>query len=179
RISGGFSEQAAAAHGSEYWRRRAAAGGPSAGGAQSGPGAEALAALPAPVADVAGDPGGLGPDLPEAEVRRAFDDIRARELLKARRGSSVRISRRPGIRGQRLVLEDHLVSDRAPAGMRYVRGVDLLKVLEVAPRFTAVPDGWVAYNASSPAVALPDYLTALSVAFAAGLLEHDPIEPGA
>ena len=35
-----------------------------------------------------------------------------------------------------------------------------------------VPDLWSAYNAAGAPVGLPDFLTALSIAFAAGFLEH-------
>jgi hypothetical protein len=56
--------------------------------------------------------------------------------------------------------------------MRWVRGVDLGRLVEIAPRHPDVPAGWSAYNAAAPPVTLPDYLTALSTAFAAGLLAH-------
>jgi flavin-dependent dehydrogenase len=174
RVSAGFYEQAAAAHGGDYWSERAAAARRHPRGVADSASREGtLAGSRGPVSDAGGDPAGLGSELPEGEVRRAFDEIRAREALAARRGSSVRMARGPGIRGHRIVLEERLVSDRAPAGIRYIRGVDLLKLLEIVPRFPAVPDGWAAYNAAAPPVTLPDYLTALSTAFAAGFLEHE------
>jgi hypothetical protein len=51
--------------------------------------------------------------------------------------------------------------------------VDLIRLVDIAPHHRHVPDGWIAYNAGAPAVTLPDYLTALATAFAAGLLEHE------
>jgi hypothetical protein len=59
-----------------------------------------------------------------------------------------------------------------PEGLRWVRDVDLAHLLEVAPQHPDVADGWGAYNASAAPVSLPDYLTALSTAFAAGFLVH-------
>ena len=78
----------------------------------------------------------------------------------------------PGVEGHRLVMRPHLATDRVPDGLRYVRDVDLSALVEVAPRHEQVPDGWAAYNGMAPPVTLPDYLTALATAFAAGLLEH-------
>ena len=74
--------------------------------------------------------------------------------------------------GHRIVMEQRLGSALWPSGMRYVRGVDLLQLIEAAMSHDQVPEGWAAYNASGAAVTLPDYLTALSTAFAAGFLEH-------
>jgi hypothetical protein len=79
--------------------------------------------------------------------------------------------------GHRIVLDRHLASDRAPDGLRYVRNVDLRRVVEVAPLHAEVPLGWAAYNTSAPAVTLPDYLAALATAFVAGLLEHRDAPP--
>jgi hypothetical protein len=87
-------------------------------------------------------------------------------------GRSLRAVERPGIEGHRVVMRPHLASDRLPAGLRYVRDVDLSALVEVAPAHELVPDGWAAYNGIAPPVTLPDYLTALATAFAAGLLEH-------
>jgi hypothetical protein len=70
-------------------------------------------------------------------------------------------------------LQNHLATEAYPRGVRFVRGVDLEKLVEIAPRHGDVPDGWAAYNGVAPPVTLPDYLTALATAFAAGVLEHD------
>jgi len=155
-----FFEEAASAHGTPYWGRRAEAARRASRGSSRG---AALDSEPA-------DP--LEPPLPETEVRAAFDRIRAREVLRAEPGRSLRTVERPGVEGHRLVMRPHLASDRLPAGLRYVRDVDLSALVEVAPAHGQVPDGWAAYNGVAPPVSLPDYLTALATAFAAGLLEH-------
>jgi hypothetical protein len=46
-------------------------------------------------------------------------------------------------------------------------------LVATAPGHREVPDAWAAYNSASPPVTLPDYLTALATAFAAGFLQHD------
>jgi hypothetical protein len=114
------------------------------------------------------DEGGV----PSKDARAALERIRVLPSLEAVPGTSLRTVERPMVLGHRVVLAKHLASDRAPRGLRYVRDVDLEHLVEVAPLHAAVPDGWVAYNATAPPVSLPDYLAALATSFAAGLLEH-------
>lgn len=191
RASAEFFEAAARAHGSPYWTERATAaraagsGDASAGGGQAAAGnADASAARTGtnvpflPSDGPVGAPGerdpvdALGADVPEGVVRTAFEGIRARERLSARPGSTLRSFRGPAIEGHRIVLQDRLATAAWPAGIRFVHGVDLTRLVEVAPRFGDVPDGWGAYNGVAPPVTLPDYLTALATAFAIGVLEH-------
>lgn len=155
--SASFFEACAEVYGHEYWSDRAIA---------AGAAAEGMAAASEPEAHGGGD-------VPKERARDALDRIRARPDLGARRGASVRILKRAAVMGQRIALVDHLASERLPTGIRWVRNVDLARVVEVAPRHPAVPDGWEEYNAGAPPVSLPDYLAALATAFAAGLLEHD------
>jgi hypothetical protein len=56
--------------------------------------------------------------------------------------------------------------------MRFARGVDLRRLVEVAPRHDDVAELWNTYNGTAVPVSLPDFVTALSVAFAAGFLDH-------
>jgi hypothetical protein len=156
--SADFFEACALEYGHEYWTTRAEA------------------------ARVAGGRGGAAPTdlnaldgegaVPVEAAREALERIRARPSLDAVRGASVRTVERPMVAGHRVVLAEHLASDRAPMGLRYVRSVDLRHVVEVAPRHADVPEGWSAYNAGASAVTFPDYLAALATAFAAGILEH-------
>lgn len=153
-----FFEEAARVYGHPYWASRAEASRAAAG------------ARVAPTID----PDAPGEaDVPAEAVRAAYELIRARERLDARRAEQVRVLERPTVVGHRVVRERHLASRRVPRGLRWVRSVDLIRLVDVAPRYRDVPDGWSAYNVGAPAVALPDYLTALATAFAAGLLEHD------
>lgn len=119
------------------------------------------------------DPDRLDPVVAESDVRRAFEEIKARPALDARRGRSLRTRRRPAVEGHRIVLQEQLATDSVPEGLRFVRGVDLARLPEIATDHPDVPDGWAAYNGVAPPVTLPDYLTALATAFAVGILEHD------
>ena len=53
-------------------------------------------------------------------------------------------------------------------GVRYLRSVDLLAVLDIAPRHDDVGDMYAHYARSFGPVALPDFLGALSVLVAKG-----------
>ena len=156
-ISAPFFAEAAEVHGTSYWEERAEAARDAAEGDATAP---------------AHDPDRLGPSVPEEAVREAFESIKARPELSAREGRSVRRVEGPAVEGHRLVLRERLATDRVTEGLRFVRGVDLVRLVEIAPRHADVPDGWAAYNAVAPAVTLPDYLTALATAFATGILEH-------
>jgi len=114
--------------------------------------------------------------VPEASVRAAFEEIKSRPALDAVRGHSVVRQERPTIEGHRIVLREHLTSSATADGLRFVRGVDLLHLIEIAPRHDQVPDGWAAYNNVAAPVTLPDYLTALATAFAARILEFGPAD---
>lgn len=163
-ISADFFADAAEVYGSEYWIARAEAA------------RQVGATSPPPrrsASDHDVDPDRLETEVPEADVRRAFERIRALPRLEAARGSTLRTLERPAIEGYRVKLQDHLATDACPGGVRFVRGVDLRQLVEIAPRHGDVPDGWTAYNGVAPPVTLPDYLTALATAFAVGVLEHD------
>lgn len=163
-ISADFFAEAAQVYGTDYWIARAEA-------AQR---VGAMSAQPlGPDSDLDVDPDLLETEIPEADVRRAFERIKALPRLDAARGSTLRTLERPAIEGYRVKLQDHLATDACPGGVRFVRGVDLRQLVEIAPRHDDVPDGWAAYNGVAPPVTLPDYLTALATAFAVGVLEHD------
>lgn len=189
-ISADFFSAGAERYGTPYWTERAAAArraaspaapedtaAPPVTGAEQSPRtspitpADTPTATPTSTADP--DPDGLEPEIPEEAVRAAFEAMKAREALGAARGSSTRVVERPAIEGHRIVLGEHVASDAAPHGLRFVRGVDLKILVELAPRHDDVAGGWAAYNGIAAPVTLPDYLTALATAFAAELLEFD------
>ena len=55
--------------------------------------------------------------------------------------------------------------------LRFLRDVDLIGVLALAPDHAQVPAWFEAYNRRFPPVALPDFLGAVAVMIAFGLLE--------
>ena len=154
-----FFEEAASVYGHPYWTTRAEAA-RAAAGAVSGPNDTDW------IEDLEGTY--INSDL----VRAAHERIRSVELLDSRANPDLRVIKRPAIRSQRIVMKRHLMNDTYPKGIRYVRGVDLLRLVELAPQFDQVPDIWNGYNEKEAPVSLPDFLIGLSTAFAAGLLIH-------
>ncbi|HSG08348.1 MAG TPA: tryptophan 7-halogenase, partial [Longimicrobiales bacterium] len=163
RASAAFFQGAAEVYGTPYWRSRAEAA------LSAGAGTTLPSGTRADPDDVP-FPGDA--DVPEGEVRAAFEVLKSLPTLAAVPGPDLRTRRRAAIEGLRIVRTDHLATDVHPAGLRYVRGVSLLRVLELAERHTDPAGLWQAYNQVAPPVSLPDFLTALSTAFAAGILVH-------
>ena len=121
-------------------------------------------------------PGPAEPDVrvlrDDPRVRAAFEALKARPSLALARDPALRIEPRPVVRGETIVLEDRLFTPAAPAGLRFLRDVDLAGLLALAPCHDQVPALFEAYNRRFPPVALPDFLGALSVMVAFGML-HD------
>ncbi|MAG71605.1 MAG: hypothetical protein CL471_15135 [Acidobacteria bacterium] len=108
-------------------------------------------------------------------VQAAFTDLKQRSRIDFGPGERLRIERQPGIAGREVVLEARLRLETpamAPTAARFVRGVDLPALVEMAGDQGQVPDLFDAYNRRNPAVSLPDFLGALSLLLAAGALRH-------
>ena len=99
-------------------------------------------------------------------VRAAFDQLRRAPSFTAHLNPATRIEPRPAVGDREIVMELRIVDSDQPAGIRHVRGVDLLLLLELAPSHHQVPDLFEAYLRRSSPVALPDFLYALAMAVA-------------
>ena len=106
----------------------------------------------------------------EAAVRASFERLRASPTFDVRRGPGVVVEPRPAVSGHEIVLEQRIVGDDLPAGIRFVRDVDVIALIDLAPRYSDVPDLFDAYCRRSGPAALPDVLRALATALARGWL---------
>lgn len=138
--------EAAEAHPHPFWRARAAAG--------------AHPAEPETIA--AGDP----------RLAAALDSLRAARVLRLRPSAGMRRVRRPTVEGGEVVLGEHLASRHSPLGIRHFRGVELPALLDLAGSCPGVPELFEAYGRARRPVPLPDFLFALSMLLALGMLEH-------
>jgi flavin-dependent dehydrogenase len=107
----------------------------------------------------------------DSDVLRSLEELRSRDAIRLRASPLVRRSSRPTVRGNRVVVEDHLVVPAFPDGIRYVRNVDLVRLTELAPAHRQVPDLFAAYNSVASPAPLPDFLGALSLLIGKGFLE--------
>jgi 2-polyprenyl-6-methoxyphenol hydroxylase-like FAD-dependent oxidoreductase len=103
-------------------------------------------------------------------IRQALHRLRAQKLWQPRISSSISIQPRPIVRGNAIVLEPHIVSVDHPRGVRYVRGVDVVALVELAPSILQVPDLYDSYLRRAGAVPLTDFLYAVAKAVADGWL---------
>jgi hypothetical protein len=102
----------------------------------------------------------------QAEIQAAFDRLRAASEIAFRPGADVLIEPRPAVSGSEIVLESRIVTPAFPHGVRYVRDVNVVALLELAPGARQVPDFFTMYCERYGPVALPDFLVALSTAIA-------------
>lgn len=110
-------------------------------------------------------------ELTDAEaIQVAFERLKSQELLKVSLGPAIKVAPRPMIRGNEVVLEAHLVSPRQPRGVRYVRGIDVVVLVELAPWSRAVPDLFESCVTRLGSMSLHDFLFALATAVARGWL---------
>jgi hypothetical protein len=124
-----------------------------------------------------GDDGGEDGEPDVAAFRRdpavlaALDAIRQRPSVALRPSAQLARVHRPTVRGDCVALEEHLVVPAFRDGIRYIRSVDLVTIVALAPAYDQVPDLFAAYNRAAALAPLPDFLGALSVAVAKGMLD--------
>jgi hypothetical protein len=100
---------------------------------------------------------------------RAFKQSSSLQLVWA---DSIRLEKRALIRDREIVLEDAVPLPAARTCLRYLGGVDLLKLGEMACHHQQVPDLYEAYCQTETPVSLPHLLGGLSLLVANGVLTH-------
>ena len=129
------------------------------------------------VPDLLEDPEGPDPSTLARDpgVVAACEDLRRRSAIRLRRSNAAVVVARPAVRGHEIVLEEHLLLAGWPDGVRYLRGVDLVTLVERAPSFSDVGEMYRATTDTQPGVGLPDFLGVLSVLIARGTLVHEAV----
>lgn len=102
-------------------------------------------------------------------VRHAFDRLKASDVLRVKVADLVRIEPRALVDGNEIRLAPHVIAPDS-AATRYLHGIDLVALLELAPQVSQVGDLFEAYGRGRPAVPLHDFLLALSSVVARGWL---------
>jgi len=109
-------------------------------------------------------------------VLAAFAALRSGDGIRLRRGERLRLEARPALTAREVVMEQRLVLPGWPStghGVRFLRGIDLVRLVELAPSHGQVPELYDAYNRGAAPVSLPDFLGALSVLLAKGALRDE------
>jgi flavin-dependent dehydrogenase len=150
RAAATLARDAAGSHPTVFWETRAGASA-----------SDAKGAFEPDVSELRTDP----------DVLRALAELRSRDAIQLQLTPSVQRVGRPMVRGNRVVVEDHLVVPAFPEGIRYVRNIDLLKLSELASSEAQVANLFDAYNRVASPAPLPDFLGALSLLVGKGFLE--------
>ncbi len=106
----------------------------------------------------------------DLDVKSVYERLRAASTLHLEISPGFRIDRVPTVSDRQVVLETALGIPGSPRAVRYVRGVDLLKLLSTIRTDAQVPDLFTAYCRHAPRTALPDFLTALATLVAANVV---------
>ena len=113
-------------------------------------------------------------EMPEAKdirgVADALNQLKRKSSIRLRRAESVRMESRPAIEGREIVLRDALTMPGLPAALDYFENVDLPRLVDMAGHHAQVPDLFEAYNRACRPVALPNFLAALAMLVAEGVL---------
>ena len=102
----------------------------------------------------------------QSEVDAAWQRLKALDSIRLRAGPGVGRELRAGIEGHEIVPREALVAPRLPAGLQFVQGVALVRLVEMAPEFSTVPDLFHGYNQATQPVALPNFLGVLALLLA-------------
>jgi flavin-dependent dehydrogenase len=134
----------------------------------------ARADVPLPPDDEHPDESGLAS---LADVQRAFEIVRAAESVALNPALPPDRSRLPLIRGQEIVIEDALIIPGCSRPVRYVAGVDLLRLCELLRQPRDVPSLFDDYCRSLAPVPLPAFLQSLALLVARELVTPLPLAP--
>lgn len=102
-------------------------------------------------------------------IRRAFERLKTSAAFRMKTSEGIRVEPRPLVEGHEITLAPHIIGPDS-AVIRYLYGIDMVALLEMAPDASQVPDLFEAYARRHPRPSLHDFLLALSTAVARGWL---------
>jgi 2-polyprenyl-6-methoxyphenol hydroxylase-like FAD-dependent oxidoreductase len=105
------------------------------------------------------------------DVQAAFRRLKDSPAIELSLSSGIAVTQRALIQDHEIVLDQAFSLPEAPTGIRFIAGVDLVKLAEMACRHQQVPDLFETYCRICGEVPLPSLLGSLSVLLARGVLE--------
>jgi 2-polyprenyl-6-methoxyphenol hydroxylase-like FAD-dependent oxidoreductase len=106
------------------------------------------------------------------DVQSAFERLKESEAVEFSITERACLKPLPVIHDREIVVENAFAFPEAPRGLRFVAGIDLLKLSELACAYRQVPDIFDAYCRTHGVVRLPNFLGALSLLVARGILRR-------
>jgi flavin-dependent dehydrogenase len=110
------------------------------------------------------------PEKDNRGIADALSQLKRKSAIRLRRAESVRTESKPAIEGREIVLRDALTMPGLPDALDYFENVDLPRLVEIVEHHTQVPDLFEAYNRACRPVTLPNFLAALAMLLAVGVL---------
>jgi len=107
------------------------------------------------------------------DVQATFESLKQSAAVTFTRSDRFCLKSLPVIHGREIAVADAIAIPDVPRGVRFIAGVDLLKLSDVACRYRQVPEIFDAYCRTHGVVALPGFLGALSFLVARGILRQD------
>lgn len=106
----------------------------------------------------------------DPSVRAAFHRLRHSMSGRLRPTPRFRIDYAPAVVGREIACVPRLLAPGLPGGLRYLRGVEVPRVVELAHAVGTVPELFEAYVSDGRPASLPDFLGVVSVLLARGVL---------
>jgi hypothetical protein len=104
-------------------------------------------------------------------VGRALGELKRQTSIRLQRAPHAQAAQRAGIEGREVVLRNALIKPGMGEPLDFVSNVEVVRLVEMAPRYRQVPDLFEAYNRAGSPVSLEDFLKALATLLAAGVLQ--------
>jgi flavin-dependent dehydrogenase len=104
------------------------------------------------------------------DVQAAFEALKASPSIAFSLSEQITLTKRAFIHDREIVVDEALSLPNAPEGIRFLAGVDLVKLAHLACRHRHVPDLFEEYCRTLGPVSLPSLLGGLSVLLAKGVL---------
>jgi flavin-dependent dehydrogenase len=108
--------------------------------------------------------------VPEQRVREAWQQLREMPGIRLRRGDRVETRPKARIDEREVVLGTALTAPGSTEALDFVAGVEVSRLVELAPHCRQVPELFDAYNQAAAPVDLPQFVMALATLVAAGIL---------
>ena len=105
-----------------------------------------------------------------ADVQAAFERLKSDTSLALAPGGAMSLKKRSLIRDREIVVEDAIALPEAPEGVRFIGGIDLLELRDMACRYSQISDLFEAYCRTRGDVSIRSLLGALSILVARGVL---------
>lgn len=110
--------------------------------------------------------------LKDPRVAEAWSELRRSASVALERSPALTVVPVPAVIGREVVLERALLGPGVPAPLRFVRGVDVVAIVDLIVDAPDVPELLERYIRRSGSAALPDFLAALSVLLGTGLIRN-------